>query len=338
MQIKYEEMQRTEDQDTTDRPIAAVIARQLAGEATDADRAQLYEWLAMSEENRAIYRTYRAYWKARVEVDTQPDTEAAFERLMKRLPDRKKAICRPHHRWLWAAAAAAILIGAWVIFPAKEKAPVMRENYSYMAANEVSAFTLPDGTEVTLNRHSRITYSVSSDRPSREVVLTGEAFFQVTKDAGREFVVIAGKGRIGVTGTSFDVCYMPENDSLTATLIEGGIHFTDGEKDIHIQPNQQLEYRGSDGAARIREVEGEVVSAWREKLIRYRSITFDSFARMLEKEYSVEIRISDRELGASMVSGTFDAGLSVDRILELMQKSLSYKWKKKGNIYEISKH
>jgi ferric-dicitrate binding protein FerR (iron transport regulator) len=80
-----------------------------------------------------------------------------------------------------------------------------------------------------------------------------------------------------------------------------------------------------------------VATAWKDNLLRYKSIPFAEFLTLLEKQYGVEILLSDEVSGMNKVSGSFDANLSVEQILNLMKKSLAFNWKKKENTYVITK-
>lgn len=86
----------------------------------------------------------------------------------------------------------------------------------------------------------------------------------------------------------------------------------------------------------MKSVSTDLVTAWKSYLIKYKSIPFREFLDILKKQYDVEIILSNGALGDQKVTGSFDENLTVDQILDLMKKNLSFKWKKQGDKYVIS--
>ncbi|MDR2533771.1 MAG: FecR domain-containing protein [Tannerellaceae bacterium] len=322
--------------------IEIYIARYLAGEATHEDIVKLSEWLEADEANKDSFCRYNAYWNAKVELVPPLNKDAAYRKLSARLGQRKRWEAGILRKWqFYAAAAVVAAIMGWTLFglmqtqppsPAKEI-----HHYSYMSGKFVLPLCLPDGTEVSLNSNSSLTYTSHYGNNVREVSLQGEAYFRVVRNEGREFVVVMGDNRIVVLGTSFNVCYNKDDDVLTTTLMEGSIRFEAPEQTVILKPNQQLLYNRFNRKLSIHSVDGEIISAWKDNLIKYKSLPFAEFLKLLEKQYDVEIILTDHALGASQVSGTFDVSLSLEQILDMMNKSLSCKWKKNGNRYEIIK-
>ncbi|MDR1981258.1 MAG: DUF4974 domain-containing protein, partial [Tannerellaceae bacterium] len=121
------------------------------------------------------------------------------------------------------------------------------------------------------------------------------------------------------------------------TLIKGSIRFDTPEQTIVLQPDQHLVYNKLDNKIHIDTAESSLVTAWKDHLLRYKSIPFAEFLSLLEEQYKVEIILLDKELGIHKVSGAFDLALSVDQILNITKKNLSFNWEKEGNTYLIIK-
>jgi ferric-dicitrate binding protein FerR (iron transport regulator) len=169
------------------------------------------------------------------------------------------------------------------------------------------------------------------------VTLQGEAFFDVRPSKDKPFAVSLGRAKITVLGTSFNVKNYPEDSLLAVTLIKGSIRFDTPEQTVVLQPDQHLLYNKLDNKIRIDIAESSLVTAWKDNLLRYKSIPFAEFLSLLEEQYRVEIILLDKELGIHKVSGAFDLALSVEQILNLTKKNLSFNWKKEGNKYLIIK-
>jgi ferric-dicitrate binding protein FerR (iron transport regulator) len=101
--------------------------------------------------------------------------------------------------WLRVAAAILLLLGVWSLL--RFFLPLGKEEMVTVAAGaERQQTTLPDGSKVWVNRHSTLSYAASFNEKAREVQLQGEAFFEVKKDHGRPFTVLANETRTQVLG------------------------------------------------------------------------------------------------------------------------------------------
>jgi ferric-dicitrate binding protein FerR (iron transport regulator) len=247
-----------------DREIEQIIVRTLAEEASGEDVTALSEWLAAGEDNQTAFRKYGKYWDASVSGMTVRDKHRALRRLRCRIDrrERRTGVLPRCLKYAGVAAAAAVLAGTVVyrnMLPGTQP-PV--EYYSYVTGNAVSAFRLPDGTDVSLNRNSRLTYSGNYGVRTREVTLLGEAFFDVVKQPEQPFVVRLNEARITVLGTTFNARHYPADSLLVATLIQGAIRFESPEQTVLLKPNQQLAYNLTVQTLRIDATDSEIASAW----------------------------------------------------------------------------
>jgi len=196
---------------------------------------------------------------------------------------------------------------------------------------------LPDGTEISLNKNSTLSYSSSYGEKVREVSLEGEGYFSVMKDKTKAFVVDLNGSKISVLGTVFNVKNYSKENVTTATLVEGSIRFETPEQQILLKPDQQLVFNKSENQIGIENVSTDLITAWKSHLIKYKSISFREFLDMLKDRYTVDIVLSNEISGEQKVTGSFDESLTVDQILDLMKKNLSFRWKKEGDKYVINK-
>ena len=119
-------------------------------------------------------------------------------------------------------------------------------------------------------------------------------------------------------------------------MLEGSIRFETPDQQILLKPDQQLVFNKSENKIDIENVSSDLVTAWKSHLIKYKSIPFKEFLNMLKEQYDVEIILSNEVLGNQKVTGSFDESLTVDQILDLMKKNLSFKWKRQGANYVIN--
>ena len=181
-----------------------------------ADRAALDAWLAADPRHRALLASYRQL-SADLE-DSLPDLVAAGHLA----PPPGPAPATPRRRafaWWTAGAAlattAAVASLAWFLLPARPS-----ETFSTPVAQR-RALALPDGSRVELNAHTSLSYA--HHRTERRLRLEhGQAYFVVTKDQARPFIVDTPAGSVRVTGTIFDV-RTAAGAELDVTVVEGSV-------------------------------------------------------------------------------------------------------------------
>ena len=127
-----------------------------------------------------------------------------------------------NHRVASLAAVILLCLAGWGIY---EYVIPPREQ-TYAAYAEVRTILLPDSTEVTLNRYSTLTCPVRFKGKNRNVSLSGEAYFEVRKDARHPFIVQADEVEVKVLGTHFNLEAYPDDPEIKTTLLEGAVAVT----------------------------------------------------------------------------------------------------------------
>lgn len=312
-----------------------IIAKVLSGRAGTEDVLIFNDWLNQSEKNKLEFSRLSEYWNVPVNIeDEMPDitSDFAFEKLTKRLdrPRKKKINIIPGTRFISVAASVTLLIaGVFIIYFLQKNELPPDEYFTYVCPSGNYEMTLPEGSTVYLNENSRLTYSNGYNREKRSVTLEGEAYFDVVKSE-TPFELTLGEVSIEVLGTRFNISAYKGQEHIIATLEEGSIRFRNGDRQIMLAPGQQLTYDRNTSDIDIREVEVDLYTAWKEGLYKYRRITLQQLCLELENKFGVEIAVSPRLKDIS-VTGSFERHQSLDEILGIMKKSVSFKWKRIGN-------
>ena len=144
------------------------------------------------------------------------------------------------------------------------------------------AVVLADGTKVWLNAESELHYPVHFPEHEREVHLKGEAYFSVSKQAGKPFVVCVGDSRITVLGTEFNVRNY-QDEVVATTLVKGAVRIHDAGRECDLTPGQQAVIE-ADGI-RVREVDTDLYTAWKDGYFIYREKTLDDIMKELSRWY-----------------------------------------------------
>lgn len=158
-------------------------------------------------------------------------------------------------------------------------------------------FRLEDGSQITLNSNSRLSYPIQFTDTSRIVTLNGEAYFDVAKDAKRPFTVITGNVSTTALGTSFNICY-PEDQSLSKiSLLSGAVKVemknrTGNIHDVELIPGEQLLYGFMDESFEIELFDPLAISGWKDGIIYFKEAGIDEIVERLEVWYDVEIKLT----------------------------------------------
>ena len=157
------------------------------------------------------------------------------------------------------------------------------------------------------------------------------------KDPSKPFQVEMNGASITVLGTHFNVKADAESDDITATLVEGSIRFEGAKQNIMMTPNQQLTFNRSTNKVDVKEIDTDTFTAWKDGLLKYKSIPFTELIENLKDIYQVEIRIDDERLAdpSITVSGTFNQKQSIEQILKVISHSLPIRWTNKTGNYHI---
>jgi ferric-dicitrate binding protein FerR (iron transport regulator) len=157
---------------------------------------------------------------------------------------------------------------------------------------------LPDGSKVWLNAASSIRYPVVFSGNERKVDITGEAYFEVTKNAAMPFRVSAGTGtEIEVLGTHFNINSYSNEGSINTTLLEGSVKVKrQGANDVKLIPGQQarIDRHDKSGASSsavkvVNDVDVERVMAWKNGVFNFQDATLEEVMRQLERWYDIEV-------------------------------------------------
>ncbi len=204
-----------------------LLIKQLLNESSADENRQVAAWRAENTDNEKYYQDFKTIWESSKNLQSQNniDEKQAWLRFQQRVQqsqDDQTTSSIPfkpkRKRLIWVKAAAAILILATGLFALNN----LFGNKQILVAsnNEVLIQTLPDGSVITLNKHSSLAYSKDFNEQTRDVELTGEAFFSVAPNKQKPFEIKVGAVKVRVVGTSFNI---KETTQQTEVIVETGI-------------------------------------------------------------------------------------------------------------------
>lgn len=314
--------------DTTARFDEKQLAAYFSGTATPEEEQALLAWIRSSDDNRRTFAELRAVWqRGRMQ---RPDTQlqARFVRSLNSLNRRIDALGAdapapqgrriPLRRFAAAAVIVVALAAAFMTYRVATAPFVHRFHNADTVAMHVA---MPDGTDVWLSPGTTLSYDDTFRIDGRNVALDGEAYFDVTHDAGQPFVVTAPAFRVRVLGTVFNVRSFSGEPVAEATLAEGSValQHAGGRNLICLHPGQQAVYDAEAELLEVNEVPvGDLL------LIRYGVVTLDNatlpeIVARIERTYGVSLRIGAQQIPGERYNFSFQKDASVEDVVELLQ-------------------
>lgn len=159
------------------------------------------------------------------------------------------------------------------------------------ATGMITRIELPDHSIVCLNAGSSLRYPAVFSGNSREVELTGEAFFEVRSDKEHPFIVTSGSGlKVTAVGTKFSVNTYNDQEDLEVILVEGLVNaYSNGELITNLKPGEKLSYNIKTEQYEVNEVNTYEKTAWKDGKIVFRDTPLEEVLRVLSRHFNVEI-------------------------------------------------
>jgi ferric-dicitrate binding protein FerR (iron transport regulator) len=357
--------------------IIELTARKLANEATPAELEELNNYLLYHPEATYYTELLSQLWDGQPTTFTTDVPAAYLKHIARHQPDfdagdagldESYQLPRPTTRRYRLLAAASILLfivaASIYLIPFRgKKTTGDQKNTELIAANgERKKIILPDGTQIWLNSGSRLSYdSIKYNKDTRVVSLSGEAFFDVTKNKDKPFIIYTKKISIKVLGTAFNVKAYPGEKLTEATLLRGAIEFTDNNKPyqkIMLKPNEKVVLiEDNPGKTRvsksidqakqqspdpdinknklvIQEIQPVLIAdksyieevSWVENELVFQNESFEELIPKMERWFNVVIDINNESLKQKHFSGVFHKE-SINEALYAMQIICAFKYK-----------
>ncbi|WP_291150264.1 FecR family protein [Flavobacterium sp. UBA7680] len=310
-----------------------LLVKYLVGE-TDADENAAVEfWLKADEKNLNYYNGFKKIWEDSLLIAAENktiDEDAAWKRLQNRIHDKDVEVLTPKKSSVyWLRIAASILLIStlgWLGYSYFEnKSNTLIQIY---ASNSTLNDTLPDGTTVTLNKNSSLSYVSKFKGKTRPVTLKGEAFFHVSPDKTKPFIITINDVTVQVVGTSFNV---KNKNGKTIVDVETGIVKVSKNKDqVELRHGEKVVIADHKPELLKSTSKGRLYNYYRNKELVCDETPLQDLVEALNEIYDVNIIIKNPSLKEKPLTTVFK-DQSLDQVLEIIQETFRIEIERKNN-------
>lgn len=220
----------------------------------------------------------------------------------------------------------------------ENKDTVLREN----VMNKVETprggeygITLADGTKVYLGALSEIEYPVVFGKNSREVRVSGEVYFDVSRDTARPFIVKTEHLNVEVWGTSFNVRDYEDEDYVETTLVSGKVKVCVGGESCILEPNYQAVLDKNNNILETKEVDVSEYVDWKSGRLNIRNKRLEDILIRLSKWYDVYVFYVNEEAKDIRFYANIDRYSDMNELLDKFEKTGQVEFQVKGNVINV---
>lgn len=307
-------------------------------QATSEELAEIDNWLGEDTENiKMLEEIYGIYSISPVLPSPLiPNTERAWRNVDRKTSINKGFIKRLPYQFTYAVAAVASVIIASVIifgvinnFRKREFANQFTEVIT--PGGQKTSVLLPDSSLVWLNSSSSLKYSRNFNSEERELLLEGEAFFEVKRNISKKFRVKSAFLNVEVYGTAFNIRNYPGDSTQAITVVEGIVGISDQNKEIRrLLKGEQALLNKISGEIIFSHEDTDLITAWKNNELIFRNKPLEEVIKYLERWYGVNITIDDKLKGKH--NYTFRVKTeSFREVLDMMKIMTPLNYKINGN-------
>lgn len=183
---------------------------------------------------------------------------------------------------------------------------------------------LPDETEVWLNAMSSIRFPTRFTGSNREVEITGEVYFDVTRNSDQPFWVRSDHQTVKVLGTEFNVKAYTDEQYIHTTLVEGSVLVETDSDQVQILPGQQAIYH-QEAKLAVESVDTEMVIAWKDGLFQFWNTGLEDIMRQLSRWYDVDVSYLNENKDISF-TGFISRDVTISKVLQMLEETGNIKF------------
>lgn len=308
-----------------------LVDKYFEGNITDAEIKELSDWIKND-------RHLQSWWEEEIFQSDAGIDPVLRDKLFARIKEetqgkekQKQKIVRMYP-WRWAAAILLPVCIAFFTYYLIDSSRTAGAPFMVKAdKGDKATIELPDGTNVVLNSASQLSYLNNFGEKVRRVQLNGEAYFNVTHDEKRAFIVQVGELEVKVLGTSFNVSAYEDDKDVTVVLLKGKVGvYAQGASHI-MKPGDKIEYNKSTHKITATQVHPDDYIEWTKGNIYFEKESLENIMKTLSRIYDVEIRFDSNKLPNEYFTGTIPGG-GIQNALNILMLTSPFYYEMDGSV------
>lgn len=330
--------------------IQTIIARNLAGQSTPAENAELQLWLSESLLNEQTFKEYQRVWQLTKLKEYSFDFDKAWASFEKRIQEEHQKVTSEEHpiipisteklrplRILLRVAAVFVLVfSSWYLLKnVNTPEPIL------ITATQNTSSKLPDGTTISLNAGSKMVYDSKFAKNNREIEFNGQAFFNVAKDANNPFILEVNGVGIEVLGTAFHVFAEEDSYEVTVHLENGRLRIfplqgnVNHEMETTLLPGEMIVYNSLNNTFVKSKYTNRNYMAWSTRELVFNNTSLVQVIKDLENAYNLDF-ITDTDIDTLKLTANFQDE-TPEAILQTLEIIFNLKFTKQDQTVRIHK-
>ena len=321
-----------------------LIARYLSGEASQQEVEALLKWMEEDEANKNQFFTIKKIWNETGALKIYFDPDKEWKKLQRKITRFHEHDY--HGFWTRFAQIVAVLVvvfvAGWFLKDRISEEPEPSWLKVEVPTGQITCLTLSDSSKVWLNSESTFRYPSDFTR-ERRVVLSGEAYFEVTEDKESPFTVETDYLDVQVLGTRFNVSAYNEDPAFRATILDGKVGLKDkgsGKPRSILYPGDQAMWNRDSEQLNIHKFSEDQNKAigWIDGRYEFHDEPLSHILNVASRWYDFDFVVKDKKLSHTRFTGVMKRDYPPDQLLKLIRETEEVQIKKSGNKIILSTH
>ncbi|TBO41384.1 FecR family protein [Pedobacter kyonggii] len=312
-----------------------LLIKVLLKESTIEENEKVEKWLNAAEANKKHFTQLETIWQVSntLKNENKRDEEQAWTSFKARRADLKQEGDNSKRLitskvWLRIAAVLFIAVGGWIAYNLYSP-----ESYTELTATyQVRTEALPDGSALTLNKNTKISYAANFKNNRKLKLERGDVFFDVAKDKTHPFVIDIEKISVEVVGTSFNIKHIKKDTEINVET--GIVKVRLGNDEIKLYKGEKIHIDGNTQKLVKEQSTDQLYNYYRTRLIQGNNLPLWKLVNTLNEAYGSKIKLDDKVRDLTITT-TFKMG-SLNDILIVTCETLNLNLTRNGNIILLS--
>lgn len=321
------------------QPITEDLLGKFLAQETDAQESALVEnWLKQDKNHQKELDDYQFIWQqvASLKEEKPVNIDAAWNKVKSKIasPKETKIIEFTPKKHVFfspiriAAAITLLMAGILAVFLNKKETEII----SLKTTNQTLEKTLPDGSVVFLNTNTNLSYPADFEGDTREIQLSGEAFFKVQRNESKPFIIHANGSDIRVLGTSFNVKAYTKN--VKVSVESGKVEFKHENKQTLLVKGEEAEFEAEKDTIRKAVMLDKNTFAYKTKTFVFEDSSLEHVINVLSENYRTKIILKNNNIKTCRLTTTF-TNETLPNALNVIAETLNLKVIPEGEKYII---